>query len=897
MDAEHWQKVKSLLNEALKLNKEEREQFLDDVCGNNRNLRLEIAEFLASSENLKSFMEQPAVKEVVEIIVSRKDKLTGGQNFGHYKIIEQVGKGGMGEVYLAEDTRLRRKVALKVLPEDLASDKERLLRFEREAYSASALNHPNILTIFEFGAEGGVHFIATEYIEGETLRETINDGEMSLTDAVNIAEQTAFALSAAHAAGIIHRDLKPENIMIRRDGIVKILDFGLAKLIQERTENIETEAETRAQIKTQAGMILGTVAYMSPEQARGKETDERTDIWSLGVVLYEILTGRQPFSGETISDTIASILTKEPEYLSNSEREIPAQLESIVEKMLQKKADERYQTAKDLLVDLRQLKKRLEFETEHPTTANQTETKGQIGNAEMRDSVSSAEYIASEIKQHKRGFVLALAILLITTIGVASWFYSNRSALTDAKQIESIAVMPFVNSGGNADTEYLSDGMTESLITSLSQLPNLNVKARNSVFRYKGKDINPKTTANELSVQAVLLGRVIQRGEQLILNLELVDARSENVIWSEQYNRKQADLVSLQTEIARDVSNKLKTKLSGADEQKVAKSYTANPEAYQLYLKGRHQLNKRTEESFKRGIEFFRQAIERDPNYALAYAGLADAYNQMGGWTILQPSESFPKSKAAAERALQLDDTLAEAHTALAFAKFLYEWDFTGAEREYQKAISFNPNYAFARELYGYQMYLANPRRFDEAMRELKTAQEIDPLSLSVGFNMAALFYFEKQYDKAIEQLKAIQNLDPNFTLGYGLLGAIYREKGMYDESVETWLKGSTLEGAGFSKEELDVLRKAYKESGFKGHWRKHAELLQAHAKEKYVSPIFIAMDYAMIGEKELALAWLNKAYEERSSWLTEIGVDPVWDDLRDDPRFQDLLRRIGLPQ
>jgi len=435
------------------------------------------------------------------------------------------------------------------------------------------------------------------------------------------------------------------------------------------------------------------------------------------------------------------------------------------------------------------------------------------------------------------------------------------------------------------------------LINSLSQLPNLSVKARSSVFSYKGKEINSQTVGNELSVQAILNGRVIQRGDNLTLSLELIDARTGNQIWGEQYNRKLTDIVTLQTEIARDVSNKLKTKLTGADEQKVAKSYTENTEAYQLYLKGRHQLNQRTEESFKRGIEFFRQAIERDPNYALAYAGLADAYNQMGWWTIFQPSESFPKSKAAAERALQLDDTLAEAHTALAFSKFRYERDFTGAEREYQKAISLNPNYAFAREQYGFQMYLANPRRFDEAMRELKTAQEIDPLSLSVGFNMAALFYFEKRYDKAIEQLKAIQNLDPNFTLGYGLLGAVYREKGMYDESVETWLKISTLEGGGFSKEELDVLRKAYKESGFKGHWRKHAELLQAHAREKYVSPIFIAMDYAMIGEKELAFVWLEKAYEERSSWLPEIGVDPVWDNLRDDPRFQDLLRRVGLPQ
>jgi len=742
MNSDRWQQVKEVLDAALKRSPEERVRFLDEACQNDDELRGEVETFLSSFGDAGSFLEKPAVGEVAEVIVNQEDKLTGGQSLGRYKILKQIGKGGMGEVYLSEDTRLRRQVALKVLPENIASDKERLLRFEREAYSASALNHPNILTIFEFGTENEVHFIATEYVEGETLREAINAGEMSLTDAVNIAEQTAFALSAAHAASIIHRDIKPENIMIRRDGIVKILDFGLAKLLQEKTENIDTEAATRAQVKTQVGMILGTVAYMSPEQARGKETDARTDIWSLGVLLYEMLSGKQPFSGETASDTIASTLTSEPVPLD--EHNAPAELQRIVKKTLQKSAGERYQTAKDLLVDLRQLKKRLEIDAEIERTESPNEGKAntQLINATTTDktphAVSSAEYITSEIKQHKRGFAIGLIILLLATIGVGSWFYVNRdsSNYPNAAPIESIAVMPFVNASGNSDMEYLSDGMTESLITSLSQLPKLNVKARSSVFHYKGKEIKPNKVGQELSVQAILTGRVVQRGEQLTLSLELVDTKTENVLWSEQYNRKQTDLVSLQNEIVRDVSNKLRTKLSGSDEQRLTKNYTENTEAYQLYLKGRYQLNKRTEEDFKRGIEFFKQAIEQDPNYALAYAGLAEAYNQMGLWTTLPPSESFPKAKAAAERALQLDDTLAEAHTALAFTKFQYEWDFTGAERESQRAISLNPSYAAARELHGYQMYLANPHRFDEAIRELKTAQEIDPLSLSVGFNV-----------------------------------------------------------------------------------------------------------------------------------------------------------------
>ena len=514
---------------------------------------------------------------------------------------------------------------------------------------------------------------------------------------------------------------------------------------------------------------------------------------------------------------------------------------------------------------------------------------------EPRPTSSAGGHIPDGIKRTKRSFAVALAVLLLAAVGFGYWFFAHRSA--NATQIESIAVLPFVNASGNPDVEYLSDGMTESLISSLSQLPNLNVKARSSVFRYKGKDFDLRRIAQELKVQAFLTGRVVQRGQDMSLYIELVDATTEQAIWSESYNRQMTNLVSLQSEIARDVASKLQAKLSGADEQKFARNYTENTEAYQLYLKGRYQLNKRTEEDFKRGIELFRQAVEQDPNYALAYAGLADAYNQMGAWTTLPPSESFPKAKAAAERALRLDDTLAEAHTALAFAKFQYEWDFAGAEREYQQAISLNPNYATARELHGYQMYLASPHRFNDAMQELNTAHGLDPLSLSVKQNMAALLYFERKYDEAIELIKETQNLEPNFTLGYGLLGSIYREKGMNDQLVAAWRKGSSLEGGGFSEEQLNILGKAYEELGIKGYLRKHAELLQERAKEKYVSPIFIAMDYASLGEKELALMWLDKAYEERSSWMVEIGVDPNYDSLRDDPRFQELLRRVGLPQ
>jgi TolB-like protein len=486
----------------------------------------------------------------------------------------------------------------------------------------------------------------------------------------------------------------------------------------------------------------------------------------------------------------------------------------------------------------------------------------------------------------------ALGVLLVTALVIGAYrLYDGRPV----KQIDSIAVLPFVNESGNPEVEYLSDGMAETLINSLSQLPRLTVKARSTVFSYKGKEITSKQIGSELAVQAVLNGRVVQRGDNLTLSLELVDVASGDLLWGEKYERRFDDLTVLQSEIARDVSSKLRMKLTGADEQKLAKSGTENAEAYRLYLKGRHQLNKRTEEGFRNAIGLFHQAIEEDPEYALAYAGVADVYNQMGAWTILPPRESFPKARSAAEKALALDEDLAEAHASLAFVKFYHDWQFAEAERESERAISLNPNYATARELYGYQIYLINPRRFDEAVRELSTARELDPLSLFSSFGIAALFYFERNYDEAIRRLREIQSVNPNFTLGYGLLGVVYLKKGMGDEAVAAMLKGSLLEGGGLTEEQAGNLKKAYKELGLKGFLREHAKLLQEASKQRYVSPIFIAMDYAHSGDKELAIAWLEKSYEERSSWMTEIAVDPVWDELRPDPRFQDLMRRVGL--
>jgi serine/threonine-protein kinase len=819
---------------------------------------------------------------------------------GHYRILNQLGAGGMGEVYLAEDNRLHRKVAFKVLPDNFAADKERLRRFEQEARAASALNHPNILTIYEIGETNDRLFIAAEFIEGETLHEKIENNDLSVYESVRIAGQVAAALSVAHQAHIIHRDIKPENIMIRLDGYVKILDFGLAKLIEKKPETFDAEAETQVQINTQAGMIMGTVAYMSPEQARGKPVDERTDIFSLGVVLYETLAGKQPFTGETTSDTIAAILTKEPAPLDEN---LPAELQRIVRKTLQKEADKRYQTVKDLLIDLEDVKEELKLQNklERTDAPHREGAKTQILKATTMNAAqttSSAEYVVNEIKQHKRAFALGLIIALFGAIGFGYWYFSNRSA--NLTNIESIAVMPFVNESGNADNEYLSDGMTESLISSLSQLPKLSVKARSSVFRYKGKDIEPQKVGNELSVQAILNGRVVQRGENLTLSLELVDAKTGNQIWGEQYNRKTTDLIALQSEIASDVSNKLRQKLTSADEQQVAKTYTANPEAYELYLKGLYHWNKRSGDDLKQAIALFQQAIDKDPAYAKAYAGLALAYGVLGGNTVMTRAESDEaglKAKSAARKALELDGNLAEAYAVLANEE-VDEWNFAQAEIDFKRALELNPNYATARQWYS--ELLAKFGRHDEALAEIKRAYELDPFSRAVNMNVGLRYLDMHRYDEAVAQFKKLNETEPEYPMAYMFLGGAYEERGMFEEALDPLCKADVLLKINTPENcerEKAAFRETIKKNGATGYWRKVLEIRLKEHEKGIASAVGVAGMYARLGEKERAFEWLEKAFAKRDPELSGLKIDGSFDSVKSDPRFADLLRRIGLPQ
>ncbi len=819
--------------------------------------------------------------------------ISTGEQIGRYKIRSAIGKGGMGEVFLAEDTELERLVALKVLPEDLANDTERMRRFVQEAKSASALNHPNIITIHEIGKTDSTHFIATEYIEGETLHNRLRNESMNLKSVLEIAIQVASALDAAHRAGIVHRDIKPENVMIRPDGVVKILDFGIAKLTEKKAESIDAEAATTIKaVGTSPGMIIGTAAYMSPEQARGKPVDARSDIFSFGVVLYEMLSAKPPFEGENAMDVIGSILNKEPVPIQQLIPEVPQEVGRIINKTLKKDCEERYQTAKDLLIDLKDARQNLEFQNKLEQTAqpNREESKTQILGATTSDvahTTSSAEYVANEIKRNKSGFVIGLMVLLFASIGLGYWFLSNRSANTP--QIESIAVMPFVNESGNADVEYLSDGMTETLISSLSNLSNLNVKPRSSVFRYKGKDTDLQTIAKELNVHAILNGRVFQRGDGLTLSLELVDVSQDKVIWAEQYQRKTFDLVSLQSEVARDVLSKLRIRLTGTDDQKLAKKSTKNAEAYQLYIQGRYEWNKFSFDSLKKSIPLFERAIQKDPTYALAYSGLADSYVNLGV-DYISAQDAMPQARVAAIQAIALDDSLAEAYTSLGSYKMFYEWDIKGAEEEYRKAISLDAKYGNARHFYSHCLQFSG--REAEAIREMKTAVELEPLSLVNNSELGWAYYLANQHDAAIEQLHKTIKLDPSYSYSYFILGLVYADKGNYAEAVAALREGQKL-----SPDWLElqaVLAYTYASAGERGEAEALLTKLLKSAADTYVNPVLIASVYVALADNDRAIAWLERGYREKCSWMSWIAIEPQLERLRPDPRFQDLVSRVN---
>lgn len=830
-------------------------------------------------------------------------ELTPESILSHYRILSKIGAGGMGEVYLAQDTsELGRTVALKILPAEVGQDRDRLQRFTQEARTVSNLNHPNILTVYEFAQTDAASFIATEYIDGVTLRQHLSSRRLKLVDVLEVTIQIVAALNAAHEAGITHRDLKPENIMVRKDHIVKVLDFGLAKLSEPAFASPATsgsEDATRMQVNTSPGIVMGTVSYMSPEQSVATGIDHRTDIWSLGVLLYEMLAGVVPFTAKDIHRQIIAIQEAEPAAISLHVQGVPERLEEIVAKCLAKDKNERYQTAKDLLIDLRNLRRKLDVDAEIERTVapalwsatggaavdaqNAKMNVADTNTAQIRNT-SSAEYVVSGIKQHKIAAVVVAGVILLSAIGVWAYLHSQR---TDGA-IQSIAVMPFVNESGNSDVEYLSDGMTETLISSLSQLPNLNVKARSLVFRYKGKDTNPQVVGRDLDVQAVLNGRVVQRGSDLILYLELVDARSGNLIWGDQYNRKQDDLVSLQSDIARDVSSQLKMKLSGAEQQQITRTYTGNAEAYRLYLRGRFYANKRTATDAQTAIDSFNQAIALDPNYALAYAGLGLSYSYLAIYGHTPSREVFPKALESAKKAMALDSTLAEPHLTIGLLTFLQNHDISAFERGTKRALELNPNSTDANRLNGLRLLFLG--RFDESLASLRRALEIEPLSLPGNLNYAYCLFYAGRIDDGEAHVKKTIELSPDFWLSHYYLSSVYRFKKNFAGAAEELAIATDLRG---ETESARLIRESFK----KGGWPETLRAITTADARLGFYPYDLATFYAELGDKDHAFAQLDRAIAENDQYIGFVKVDPFMKTLQDDPRYREILKKVGLPE
>ncbi len=875
-ESERWQQIKEVLHQALQRGPEARPGFLAEVCSDDESLQKEVEALLASYDRKGSFFEKPATADIAKVLADDQAEPLVGQSLGPYRVISQLGAGGMGEVYLAEDTRLHRPVALKLLAAHFTSDDERVGRFRQEAFAASSLNHPNIVTVYEIGEWQGKHFIAGEFVDGVTLRTRMRSRRLSLADALDIALQIVGALAAAHNAGIVHRDIKPENVMVRPDGLVKVLDFGIAKY----TEATHTRVAREALVKTMQGAVVGTAAYMSPEQARGLAVDARTDIWSLGVILYEMSARQLPFPGATPSDRIAAILEREPVPLPKRRRKLPVELERILKRTLAKNREERYAQAADLAADLRKL--RATCGAERPA----------------RFALPEPVRSLSTLPRARMLVVLFALLLVIGAAGFAVVKYVAPFRLLGGGKstINSLAVLPFVNATADPNTEYLSDGITESLINNLSRLPHMKIMSRSSVFRYKGKETDVQTIGRELGVEAVLTGRVMQRNDELSIRIELVDARDNSHIWGEQYNRKLSDILAVQEAISREVSETLRVRLTGEEQKRLSKVATENPDAYQLYLKGRYYLSKRTDEGLKKAIEYFNQTIEKDPSYALAYSGLADSnmyIMRLGFLHGLSPKEIYLRAKSSAIKAVEIDDNLAEAHTSLALIKMEYEWDWPAAEREFSRALELNPNEAEAHHQYSH--YLTAVGRTHESLVESLRAMELDPLSLPLNGHLAWHYVYARQYDQAIEQCRRTIEMDANYPQAHDFLGGAYEQTGMYEEAFTEFQKAISLSGD--SVHLRAELGHAYAVAGKGGEALKIMDELKRLSKETYVSPYDVAAIYVGLGQKDQAFDWLEKAYQERSDWLRYLKVDPRLDPLRSDLRFPDLVRRVGLPQ
>ncbi len=792
-----------------------------------------------------------------------------GQTRSHYKILEKLGEGGMGVVYKAQDTKLKRVVALKFLPHHINVTTEEETRLLQEAQAAATLNHPNICTIHDIkehegpASAGGQQFIVMECVDGMTLRKKILASPLRPEDAIAYALQIGDALHEAHNKGIVHRDIKADNIMVNAKNQVKVMDFGLAKL--------------KGSLKlTKASSTIGTLAYMAPEQIQGNEVDGRSDIFSFGVLLFEMLTSRMPFRGDHDAAIMYSILNEESDTVQKYRQDVSPELDRIIHRALEKDPADRYQHVDDMVSELRKLQKS-STRVVRPDLPAQTAT------------VQTSQVPTGSRKKSTMAMWITAAVVVV--LAVAGWLlFLNKPA----QHISSIAVLPFANVGADPDAEYLSDGITENLINTLSQLSNLTVMSRSSVFHYKGKGIDPQKAGNELGVQAVLVGRVTQRGEGLVISTELINVSNNSHIWGSQYNRKLADIITVQEEISREISRTLSIKLGGDDERSLSKRPTDNTAAYQLYLKGRYHWNKRKAEEFQKAIEYFNKAIDEDPAYALAYAGLASTYVLTPEYSGKPSIEYLQKAEATAKKASELDPTLAEPHAALGLMKYLYYWEWKHSEEELRRALELDSGYPTAH--HWLSICLRMQGRFEESLSEIGRAQELDPLSLIININVGDALSFLGRTGEAADQYRKVIDLDPNFVGAHRNLGALLSRQGKFEEAIGELQKARELVGEN-SPIALESLGFTYAKAGREKEATGCLNRLLNFTQQGYSLGVQIATVYAGLGENDKALEWLEKGYQQNNHLLGYLKVSHVWNGLHSDQRYHALLRRMGLEQ
>jgi serine/threonine protein kinase/Flp pilus assembly protein TadD len=874
MRPERWQAIEELYHSASDLPDGQRNSFLIEACGEDQSLLREVVSLLRHGSSSQSVLDTPAITIMAKAIAADEiqsgTSLPQGKILSHYRIVEAIGRGGMGVVYKAEDLRLGRYVALKLLPHFLAGDSRALRRFEREARAASALNHPNICTVYEIDENDGLHFIAIELVEGETLRQRIARGPLEITDVLNIATEICSALEVAHSVGIVHRDIKPSNIVITANGRAKLFDFGVAKRIgpgsEGQAESVMTAPETAFELRlTGLGAALGTVAYMSPEQASGQEVDARSDLFSLGVVLYEMATGKHPFPGTDADEVLRAVQIQSPVSMKQINPAVPSELIAITTKAMEKDRSRRYQAAASMLTDLERLR---DLSQRRPS-------------------------------KWKVALTTTLPVVLLVTIGLASWRIPHVREWISGKpsnvvpQINSLAVLPLKNLTGDDSQEYFVDGMTDSLITKLAQIKALRIISRDSVMEYRKREKSPTEIAKELNVDFIVTGSVVRSGDSVSIDAQLLRASSGEAVWTKTYQRQTNDIATLQNDVTRGIASEIRVKLTPQEQARLAGEPSVKPEAYEFYLMGRYCWNKRTADGYEKAIQFFQRALEVQPDYARAYAGLADSIAFLGAWQKrgLSRAETIALARSNAQRALQLDDNLAEAHASLASISYLYDWNWPVAENEFRRAIELNPNYASAHHWYAYYCFSRN--RVDEGLREIRLAQQLDPQSLIIQSDAGQLLYWARRYDEAIVQERRVLEMDENLAWPHRFLGLSYFAKQQYPEAIQELQSNVRLSGGNSAG--MALLGMVYARTGHVAEARKELENIRALPEEQYKSVPEVAWLLAALDQTDEAYEWLDKSLPDRPA-LRSLHLLPYLDPLRSDPRFHALQSRVGLP-